>query len=101
MGFPRTLKELCTPAFLYFTISALGLIVIIFQNLGNNNIFNLGYLSARVPNTTLIFIVKFIYILFWTWILNLMCKDGHSEIAWFMILVPFILVFIIAALMMS
>lgn len=100
MAFPRKLKDLCTPAFLYFVLSMIGLIAVVFQNLGNKNIYSLGSFSAKVPNTTLIFIVKFIYILFWTWILNLICKDGHTGIAWFLFLIPFILLFVIMGLMM-
>lgn len=100
MAFPRKLKELCTPAFLYFVLSMVGLIAIVFQNLGNKNTYNLGSFSARVPNTTLIFIIKFIYILFWTYILNLICKDGHTGIAWFLVLIPFILLFVIMGLVM-
>jgi hypothetical protein len=94
MAFPRKLKELCTPAFVYFVLSVIGLILIIVQNLGNNNMYNLGTFSSRVPNTSVIFIVKILYILFWTWILNLICRDGHANIAWFLVLVPFILVFL-------
>ncbi len=101
MAFPRKLKELCTPAFIYFVISIFGLILVIIQNLGNTNVFNLGMLNARVPNTTVIFIVKFIYILFWTWILNLICKDGHKEIAWFILLIPFILMFLLIGLYLT
>jgi hypothetical protein len=41
----------------------------------------------------MVFVVKVIGILFWTWILNLMCKDGHKEIAWFLVLLPFVLLF--------
>jgi len=100
MAFPKKMKDLCTPSLIYFVISMIGLIAIIFQNLGNNNTYNLGSFSARVPNTTVIFIVKFIYILFWTWILNLVCKDGHSEIAWFLVLIPFILLFVLMGLIM-
>jgi len=100
MPFPRKLKELCTPAFLYFSISIVGLIAVILQNINNRNVFSLGSFNANVPNTTVIFIVKFIYILFWTWILNLICKDGHREIAWFLLLVPFILMAILAGLFM-
>ena len=48
----------------------------------------------------LVFIVKIIYILFWTWVLNLMCKDGHSGIAWFLVLLPFILLFVIMGMVM-
>ena len=100
MAFPKKLRELCTPAFLYFVLSMVGLIAVVFQNLGNKNTYNLGSFSARVPNTTMIFIVKFIYILFWTWILNLICKDGHTGIAWFLILIPFILMFVIMGMVM-
>ena len=96
-AFPKmsTTKNLCTPAFVYFAVSILGLILIIFNNLGNKNIYNLGTFSANVPNTTLIFVIKLIYILFWTWILNLICRDGHSGIAWALVLFPFILIFLI------
>jgi len=100
MAFPRKMKELCTPAFLYFVISIVGLIILVIQNLGNHNVYNLGSFSANVPNTTIIFIVKFIYILFWTWFLNLICKDGHSGIAWFLFLIPFILLFVIMGMIM-
>jgi len=100
MAYPSKLKDLCTPAFLYFILSMIGLIAVIFQNLGNKNVYNLGSFSAKVPNTTLVFIVKFIYILFWTWILNLICKDGHSGVAWFLVLIPFILLFVIMGLVM-
>jgi hypothetical protein len=60
----------------------------------------MGMFSARVPSTMLVFLVKIIYVLFWTWILNLICKDGHKEIAWFLVLIPFILLFVIMGLVM-
>ncbi len=101
MAFPRKLKELCTPAFLYFVLAMLALVINVFQNLGNRRKYNLGMLSTRVPSTFLVFVVNFIYILFWTWILNLMCKDGHKEIAWFLVLIPFILLFLIMGSMMG
>jgi len=100
MAFPKKLKELCTPACLYVTLSMFALLVSVFQNLGNSRRFNLGMLSARVPSTLLVFVVNLIYILFWTWVLNLMCKDGHKEIAWFLVLIPFILLFVIMGLVM-
>ena len=100
MAFPKSLKELCTPAFVYFVLSAIGIIVSVIQNLGNSRIYKMGLFSARVPSTLLVFAVKIIYILFWTWILNLICKDGHKEIAWFLVLIPFILLFVIMGLVM-
>jgi hypothetical protein len=101
MAFPKKLKELCTPAFLYFALSMLSVLVSVVQNLGNSRRYNLGMLSARVPSTFLVFVVKVIYILFWTWVLNLMCKDGHKEIAWFLVLIPFILLFLLMGSMMG
>jgi len=100
MAFPRSLKELCKPALLYFVISMLSMAVLLFQNLGNNGVYNIGCFSCDVPNTTVVFIVKLVYILFWTWILNLMCKDGHSGISWFLVLLPVILLFVMIGAML-
>jgi len=99
-AFPKTLKELCTPAMIYFVISIIGLIVILFQNLGNNNSYHVGSFSCRVPNTTVVFIVKLIYIIFWTYVLNLICKDGHTSLSWLLILLPWILLFVIIGMLM-
>jgi hypothetical protein len=100
MAFPRSLKELCSPAALYFIVSIFSLLMILFQNLGNSNSYHMGNFSCRVPSTTLIFIIKLIYILFWTWILNLICKDGHTGISWLLVLFPFILFFILIGMIM-
>jgi hypothetical protein len=48
----------------------------------------------------LVFIIKLIYILFWTWVLNLICKDGHTNISWLLVLLPFILLFVMIGLLM-
>jgi hypothetical protein len=95
MVFPSKLSQLCTPSYVYFIISVLALTISVIQNIGNNKKYTLGMFSCRVPSCITIFIVKVIYIFFWTWILNLMCKDGHSGIAWFLVLLPFVLLFII------
>jgi small-conductance mechanosensitive channel len=69
------------------------LIMIIFQNVGNQSSLNIGNYNSRVPSTILIIIIKAICILFWTWVLNLICKAGHKGISWFLVLLPFILMF--------
>ena len=93
MNFPKSIQQLCTPAYIYFLLSVIGIIVAIIQNVGNRRVYSLGSMSVPVPNTIIVFIVKIVAILFWTWILNLMCKDGHKEIAWFLVLLPFVLLF--------
>ena len=99
-GFPKSLKELCTPAFLYFIISIIALILVLFQNLGNTNHYSIGSFSCKVPNTAAIFIIKLIYIFFWTYVLNLICKDGHKTLSWLLILLPWILLFVIIGILM-
>lgn len=100
MAFPKSLKELCTPALVYFVISIISVALILLQNLGNYDSYNVGSFSCRVPNTTVVFIFKFIYIFFWTWVLNLICKDGYTNISWLLVLLPWILLFVIIGLVM-
>ena len=100
MAFPSKLSQLCTPSYVYFIISVLMIAVAVIQNLGNQTKYNLGMFSCRVPSCVAVFVVKIVYILFWTWVLNLMCKDGHTGIAWFLVLLPFILLFVILGMVM-
>jgi hypothetical protein len=100
MSFPKTLKDLCPPALVYFIISIISVSLMLVQNLGNSNSYHVGSFSCRVPNTTVVFVAKFIYILFWTWILNLICKDGHTEISWLLILLPWIMLFVLIGVVM-
>jgi hypothetical protein len=100
MAFPNKLSQLCTPSYVYFIISALAIVISAIQNMGNKKIYALGMFHCRVPSCISVFIIKVIYILFWTWILNLMCKDGHTEIAWFLVLLPFIMLFVIMGTVM-
>lgn len=99
-NFPKTLNELCTPAMLYFVISMIALIMVLFQNLGNSNSYNVGSFSCRVPNTAGVFIGKLLYVLFWTYILNLICKDGHTSLSWLLVLLPWILLFVMIGILM-
>jgi H+/Cl- antiporter ClcA len=100
MAFPTNLKQLCTPSYVYFIISVLAIAIAVVQNIGNSKKYTLGGFSCNVPSCMLIFVLKIVYIVFWTWILNLMCKDGHTGIAWFLVLLPFVLLFVIISLVM-
>ena len=98
--FPSKFKDLCGPALFYFVISIIALIICAYQNTGNRGMYSIGPMSARVSSTLFVFFVKLVYILFWTWILNLICGSGHSGIAWFLVLIPFILLFAIVLIFM-
>ena len=98
MAFPKSLKELCSPALFYLVVSVVSMVLISLQNLGNSGMYSIGCYSCQVPSTIMVFVVKMLYILFWTWILNLICKDGHSGISWFLVLLPLIMFFVIIGL---
>lgn len=96
--FPKRLSELCAPALFYFAFSIAALFLLIIQNMGNRSSLQMAGFSCRVPSTMLVFIVKLIYILFWTWILNLICKDGYKTISWLLVLLPWTLMIIMVGL---
>ena len=94
----KDLKNLCSPAFLYLFISVFTFVIMAIQNFGNNNKFCLGSYSCNISNTFMLFIFNAIYILFWTFVLNSLCKAGYKEISWFLVLLPIILLFVIFAM---
>ena len=98
--FPKKLGDLCTPSLVYFVISIIALFMSILQNLGNKKKYTLGTYSCKVPSTIMVFVIKVIYILFWTWVLNLICQSGNTDIAWFLVLLPFIFLFVVLGMIM-
>jgi len=82
------LRNMCTPATIYFIISMIGLILIGINNLDNNDNLCVGN-YCYVGNS--IFVINALYVLFWTFILDLMCKSGYSSLSWFVLLLPFII----------
>lgn len=94
------IKTLCTPAYVYLVISSIALVVMFMQNIGNTKIYCLGSYSCDVSNTSMIFVIKLIYILFWTWLLNIICRGGATSFAWLLVLLPLVLLFLVIAMMM-
>jgi len=97
------LKNLCTPAHIYFVISVIFLILayfginsitkIIQLNQGDNKMLqSLNFTYQKDSRVTYIF--QIVFILFWTWILNLLCKKGYKNLSWFLVLFPWLLSFI-------
>lgn len=88
----KVYDKLCKPAKFYFIIATISYIIMLFQNVGSNR-FTLGVYSCPHSNTGGILIINALYIVFWTWILNLICKI-NPNISWVIVLFPFILLFI-------
>jgi hypothetical protein len=86
------INNLCTPAQLYLFFTLLSLVIMVYENSGTpNNMLCMGKYRCRSPNKMLLVFVKLIYIAFWTFVLNLMCKGGYKNFAWFLVLLPLIL----------
>ena len=95
------ISKLCTPASLYFIISMITYVVLLIQNIGGNiGEYCVGDLTCNLGGIDLfiVFAVKLVYIIFWSWILDLICKAGYSSISWLLVLLPIILYFLLIAL---
>jgi hypothetical protein len=94
------LRNLCTPAHVYLVISLIAITVIGLQNVGNSDIYCIGAFSCGVTSTIMIFVIKLLYVLFWTWVLNIICSAGATNVAWFLVILPYLLLFIFILMMM-
>ncbi len=94
------IKKLCPPAIVYFVISTISIIAIAIQNYGNNDLYCLGMYSCNVSSVSILFLLKFVYVLFWTWVLNIICRGGYEGVSWFLVLFPYILLFVLLGLLM-
>jgi len=63
----------------------------IFENIENTNRYCFGNVSCDVANTSMIFIVKILMIVVWTWLLEVLCSSGYEKVAWFILLLPYII----------
>ena len=98
--FYKTIEKLCTPALIYFALSIGSIIVMALQNIGHINKYCMGQLTCSVPSTLAVFAVKLLYVAFWTWVLNALCRAGYKTLSWVLLLLPFIFLFVGIAFVM-
>ena len=98
--------DMCPPAYVYLVVSTMAITVMFLQNYyvmqnvygsPDHNVYCLGSYSCEVSCVGMLFLVKVLYILFWTWVLNLICRAGAPGFAWFLVLLPFLVSFILLA----
>lgn len=91
------LTKMCTPALIYFSISTLMVLIIFFQNISNTNTYCISKLQFNCDTPTFIFIfaIKMLAILFWSYVLNLICKNGHTGLSWFLLFLPLIIILLV------
>uniref|UniRef100_A0A6C0C4W0 Uncharacterized protein n=1 Tax=viral metagenome TaxID=1070528 RepID=A0A6C0C4W0_9ZZZZ len=94
--FEQNVRSLCTPAQIYFFLSMSSLLAIMSQNSMHSNIYKVGSYSVPTPfNNMVTFLVKIASIVIWTYILKYLCDHGFLSMAWFLVLIPIILMFVI------
>ena len=98
---PAGLYKLCDPAFYYLLISLTIIIVIAIQNYNQGMVYCVGTQKCPTNNTPTIFIIKLLYVLVWTWILNVLCKNGYEPFSWILVLIPIVLMFVFMAFFIS
>ena len=69
-------KKMCEPAKLYLVVSMIFLVMAIF---------------TRISALTLL--IKGVFVLIWTMVLNWLCSKGFSGLAWIIVLLPFLFLF--------
>lgn len=86
-------KSMCEPAMLYLLVGVIGIVGILVQNLsnGDDRTFCVGNYECDMINKTTGLIMQLIYVLFWTWLLNTLCKRGYVKVSWVIVLFPFLL----------
>tara|TARA_B100001094_G_C18042341_1_gene725615 strand:+ start:325 stop:657 length:333 start_codon:yes stop_codon:yes gene_type:complete len=96
----RTYYGLCQPAKVYLLISLASFLAMLYQNILVQKVYNVGNYSVELSHSNyLLFIIKGIYILLWTFILNTLCKNGWKSISWFLVILPILLMFILISVL--
>tara|TARA_Y100000816_G_scaffold179238_1_gene129571 strand:- start:4970 stop:5293 length:324 start_codon:yes stop_codon:yes gene_type:complete len=92
-------NSICEPSRLYFVISSIILIIIGIQNATSPApSYCIGpYVCDSDPR--MVFIYKIIYILFWTWALDTLCRAGYKKLSWFLVIYPVLLMFLLISML--
>jgi hypothetical protein len=96
----KVLKNLCAPALAYLVLSIVSLLSLLRQNMSDSRQFCLGELKCDVPHIALVWISQILYIGFWTWILNSICRAGYMKTAWLVFFLPIVMFFVAAVAIM-
>ena len=101
-------QALCVPAKLYITLTIIYMIGAYFSMNEFSNFMQVNQSKMHPYLNSLNFSVNqskgaitfanALFILFWTWVLNWLCSAGYTKVSWFLVLFPYLLLFIALAL---
>ena len=72
-------NKLCTPAKIYFGISVLSCIFMLFNRVSILAVFT-----------------KLIFAFLWAFILGWLCSKGFKSVSWFLVLLPFVMILLVS-----
>ena len=92
----KVFDALCAPAQIYFSISMLSVLALLIQNYGSPRTYTVGTYHVNLRHHNIFyFVFKTLYVFGWTFILNKLCKSGYSSISWFLVILPYMIMFLI------
>lgn len=90
----------CTPAKLYMILSLISILGILVQNLTDSRKYCVGTQTCNLSFPNLfIFLFKLAYVLIWTIILDSLCKNKYTTLAWAFVLLPILLMFVLIGIL--
>ena len=97
MGILDRFYALCLPSKIYLVISIIFLIVSYYHDLKTNDSEKvcLGNVKCAVKNKPAYYAFNVLFILLWSWLLNLLCRYGWMKTAWFILLFPYIIMILL------
>ena len=97
----KKIRSLCTPAQVFLFIELMFILTMTYQNWGYSDYtLCVGDYSCNVDNKKILLVSKLVYVAFWTFILDLMCKNGYKNFAWMLLFLPVILFIVFIFLFM-
>jgi hypothetical protein len=95
--------KLCIPAQIYLIVSFILMVLSYFGlsaisqqitlNQANNSFLqSLNFTYQKDTRTS--YVVQAVFIVLWTWVLSYLCKKGFSNLSWFLVLLPWVLMFL-------
>jgi hypothetical protein len=95
--------KLCPPAQIYLIVSVIMLVLSYFglsaisQQLEMHQsssplLQSLNFTYQKDSRTS--YVVQGVLILLWTWVLSYLCRKGYTSLSWFLVLLPWVLMFL-------
>lgn len=83
---------LCPPAQAYLGLSLVGMFFFFFTAYDASQQFCDKSIGCNIGNTSFMMVVKLLFVLLYTWMLNLLCNRVSPWASWVLVLLPFVYV---------